>query len=108
MNDDARPSLLRRLLAAVVLVIVAVIAIQLVIGAIKAIFWFVALVVLVVAALWAWATLRSGGGRDRGRGRDRGVKPTSTGGSVAPAAYEDRVEAQMREIQEQLRKQGRG
>ena len=97
--DDAKPSLARRAIAAVVLLVAAIIAIRIAVGFISAIFWIAALVVLAGASLWAVTTLRSGK-------REREVKQSPA--AALPATPEDRVEAQMREIQEQLRRQGRG
>ncbi len=102
--DDARPSLARRAVAALVLVVVAVVAVRLVIGVISAVVWIVALVALVIAALWAWSTLRAG---KRRRQEKKTVKPSPAAQVPAPAP-EDRVEAEMRKIREQLREQGRG
>jgi hypothetical protein len=95
--DHERPSFARRAIAAIVLVVVAVLLLRVVIGALSAIFWLVAVVVLIVAALWAVATLKAGRG-------ERRVKP-----SHAPqvTAHEDRVSSQMDQIREELRKQGR-
>ena len=97
--DDAKPSLARRAVAAVVLLVAAIIAIRLVVGFISAVFWIAALVLLAGASLWAVTTLRSGK-------REREIKKSPAAG--LPATHEDRVEAQMREIQDQLRRQGRG
>jgi fatty acid desaturase len=104
MHDD-RPSLARRALAAVVLAVVAIVAFRLVIGVLSALFWFLAIAVLIVAALWAVSTLKSAR-RRRGEDRPRRARPGSIR-EVPAAAPEDRVEAQMRQIQEQLREQGR-
>ena len=88
---DAKPSLTQRALAVIVLAVVAIVALRLAIGAITAVFWIVALVALAIATLWAVGTLR---GVRSGR-RDKRVERSSPA-EVAPAAYEDRVEAQMR------------
>ena len=93
--------MLKRALAILVLVIVAVVAFRIVIGAISAILWIVALAVLVGAGLWAWGTLRS-------TKRKRTVKRSSSAEIAAPAATEDPVAVEMRRITEQLREQGRG
>ena len=98
--NAGRPSLARRALAALVLVVVVIVAIRIVLGVISAVFWIVALVALVLAALWAISTLKSGT-------RERRVKRESSPGQVRPASPDDRVEAQMREIEQQLREQGR-
>jgi predicted membrane protein len=93
--DKPGPSLARRAIAAVVLVVVAIVLFKIVVGFIAAIFWTVAVVVLIVAALWAWATLRSG------------RRKRAPSAQVAAAPPEDLVQAQMRQIKEQLREQGR-
>src|SRR4051812_34489130 len=72
--DDAKPSLARRALAAAVLVVIAIVAVRLIVGVLSAIFWLLAIVVLVVAGLWAWATLRSSG-RKRAEKRPRRAEP---------------------------------
>jgi hypothetical protein len=74
-----------------VLAIVAFVVFRMALGVISAVFWLVAVAVLIVAALWAVKTLRSGRSRRQ----------------VAPPPPEDPVEAQMRKIQQQLRDQGR-
>jgi len=100
--NDAKPSLTQRALAVIVLAVVAVVALRLAIGAITAVFWIVALVVLVIATLWAVGTLR---GLRSGR-REKPVERSSAP-AVPAASHEDRVEAQMREIRQQLKDQGR-
>jgi hypothetical protein len=62
MNSDVqiepqRPSLMRRLLALVVLLAVAAIAIKIIIGLVMAVVWIVVGAALVVAVLWAVKTL---------------------------------------------------
>ena len=99
--DDSKPSLISRILAILVLVIVAVIAVRLAIGVVaglvQAVVWIAVLVAIVCGALWARRTLKGGK-------RQRSVET-----SPAPAlTYEDKVDAEMRKINEQLRKQGRG
>jgi arginine exporter protein ArgO len=96
--DESKPSLFSRILAILVLVIVAVIAVRLAIGAvaglIQAVLWIGVIVALVAGALWARRTLKSGK-------RQRSVE-------TAPArelSYEDKVEAEMQRINEQLRQQ---
>jgi hypothetical protein len=98
--DESKPSLLTRIIAILVLVIIAVIAARLAIGAVaglvRAVLWIAVLVALVGGALWARRTLKGGS-------RRREVES-------APAhelTYEDKVEAEMRKINEQLRGQGR-
>jgi len=98
--DDAKPSLARRAIAVLVLAIVAVVAIRIVVGVLSAVFWIVAIVVLAIAALWAVTTLK-------GAKRDRQVKRSSSPKAAAVAAPEDRVDAQLAQIREQLRQQGR-
>ncbi len=98
--EESRSPLLSRVIAIVVLVVVAVIAVRLAFGAIagliQAVLWIGILVALVVAALWARRTLK--GGR-----RQRTVE-------AAPSrelTYEDRVDAEMAKLNEELRRQGR-
>jgi hypothetical protein len=100
--DDAGPSLARRALAVVVLVVVAIVAFRLALGVISAVFWMVAVVALIVAGLWALSTLKSA----KSELRDRRAKPLPTR-QAPPASPDGRVEAQMREIERQLREQGR-
>jgi len=101
--DSDQPSLLRRVLAVAVLVVVAVIAIRLVVGfvagLVAALLWIVVIVALVAAFFWARSTLKSGK-------RRRSVKQSS-GHEVSRAPAEDPVAAEMRKITEQLREQGR-
>ncbi len=52
-----KPSLAKRGVATVVLVAVAALAVHLVIGILTTVFWIVAIVAVVVAALWAVKTL---------------------------------------------------
>ena len=96
--------MLRRVIAILVLVIVAVVAIRLavglVVGAISAVLWIVVLAALVVGALWARSTLKSAK-------RERAVKRGGAG-EVTARPDEDPVAAEMRRITEQLREQGRG
>src|SRR4051794_21407511 len=101
--DDARPSLARRALAAAVLVVVAIVAVRLIVGVLSAIFWLVAIAVLIVAGLWAWSTLRSSR-RERADKRSPRAEP-SHAAAVTPA--DDRVDEQLRLIRQQLRDQGR-
>jgi hypothetical protein len=93
--ESSKSPLLSRILAIVVLVVLAVIAVRLAVGAViglvSAVLWIVVLGAVVVATLWARRTLK--GGR-----RERTVE--------APPAhelsYEDKVEAEMRRINEEL------
>jgi hypothetical protein len=102
--NTAQPSLLRRVLAIVVLVLVAVIAIRLlvgvVVGLVSAVLWVVVLAALVLAGLWARSTLRSAK-------RRRGIKPPSSTAQPIDPPGEDPVAAEMRRITAQLREQGR-
>src|SRR4051812_19774665 len=103
--DDAKPSLARRALAVLVLVVAAVLAIKLVIGAIAAVLWIVVLVAAIVAGLWAMSTLKSAR-RRRAERPARGVQRSSA--RPLPATPpEDRVDAELRRVKEQLREQGR-
>ena len=97
--------MLRRVLAVLVLVLVAVVAIRLVagivFGLITAVAWILVIVALVAAALWARSTLKSARHR-------HGVKPPASAAAELPAGPgEDRVAVEMRRITEQLRQQGR-
>lgn len=96
--------MLRRVLAILVLLIVAVVAVRLavgiVVGFVSAILWIVVVVALIVAFLWARSTLK--GGR-----RKREVKPPGSR-EVTARPGEDPIEVEMRRITEQLREQGRG
>ena len=91
---------MKRVLAVLVLVIVAVIAVRMVIGFVSAVLWIVVLAALAVAALWAWSTLKSAK-------RDRAVKKGSPGREVAAAPAEDPVAVEMRRITEELRERQR-
>jgi hypothetical protein len=97
--------MLRRVLAVLVLVLLALVAVRLVVGLIvglvSAVAWIVLLVVLVAAGLWARSTLKSA---NRGR---RMKRPRSSAPELAGAPDEDRVAVEMRRITEQLREQGR-
>jgi hypothetical protein len=53
----ARPPVLRRAFAGVVLIIAAALAVKILIGFVMAIFWTVVVVAAVVAVLWALKTL---------------------------------------------------
>jgi beta-lactamase regulating signal transducer with metallopeptidase domain len=92
---------LRRGLAVLVLVLVAVVAIRLVVGLVSAVLWILVVAALVAAGLWARSTLKSGK-------RRRGAKPSSSSAAELEAAPgEDPVAVEMRRITEQLREQGR-
>ena len=86
---------MKRVIAVVVLVLVAVIALRIVIGFISGLLWLLVLAALAVAALWAFSTLRSAK-------RDRAVKK-SPAREVAAAPAEDPVAVEMRRITEELR-----
>jgi Flp pilus assembly protein TadB len=102
--DTGEPSLLKRALAILVLVVVAVVALRLVIGfvtgLVTALLWIVVVAVLVGAVLWARSTLKSAT-------RRRAVKPSSRRADLDAPPREDLVGAEMRRIEEQLREQGR-
>lgn len=53
----ARPPILKRAFAGVILVAVAALAIYVVIGIVKAVFWTAVVVAAVLAVLWALKTL---------------------------------------------------
>jgi len=95
--------MLRRVLAILVLLLVAVVAIRLavglVVGLVSAVLWIVVLVALVAGAMWARSTLKSTKNR-------RGVKRPSSP-ELTRAPREDPVAVEMRRITEQLREQGR-
>jgi hypothetical protein len=93
--------MLRRVLAVLVLVLVAVVAIKLVVGLVSAVLWIVILAALVAGGLWARSTLKSAK-------RRHGLKqPSSSAAELATAPGEDRVAVEMRRITEELREQGR-
>lgn len=96
--DAVGPSLARRALALVVLAVVAVLAFRFLLGVISTVFWIVALVALLIAGLWAMSTLRSAH-------RARAVKKSSSATLAAPA-HEDRMEAELLKLKQQLRDQG--
>jgi hypothetical protein len=93
--ESSKSPLLSRILAIVVLVVLAVIAVRLAVGAViglvSAVLWIVVLGGVVVAALWARRTLK--GGR-----RERTVEAPP----ALELSYEDKVEAEMRRINEEL------
>ena len=96
--------MLKRVMAILVLLIVAVVAIRLavgfVVGLASAIMWIVVVAALVAATLWAWSTLKAAK-------RERAVK-RSPDQAVTARPAEDPVAVEMRRITEQLREQGRG
>ena len=96
--------MLRRVVAVLVLVLVAAVAIRLVVGfvagLVTAVFWIVVIAALVAAGLWARSTLKSGK-------RRRDVEPAPADTPLAAAPAEDPVAVEMRRITEQLREQGR-
>jgi type VI protein secretion system component VasK len=93
----------QRLLAVVVLLIVALVAIRVAVGAViglvHAVLWIAILVALVGATFWAWRTLKSAR-------RPRAVKEPGTREVEAGPAV-DPIEVEMRKITEELRRQGR-
>jgi uncharacterized protein (DUF58 family) len=93
----------RRLLALVVLLLVAIVAIRLVVGAViglvHAVLWIAILVALLVATIWAWRTLSSA--RKPREVKERGSREVQAGPAVDP------IEVEMQKITEELRKQGR-
>jgi threonine/homoserine/homoserine lactone efflux protein len=97
--------MLRRALAILVLVLVAVVAIRLavglVVGLVSAVLWFLVVAALVVAGLWARATLKSA------KRRRAAKRPSTTATELAAAPGEDPVAVEKRRITEQLREQGR-
>jgi len=95
--DSAKPSMLRRVLAVLVLVLVAAVAFRLAVGLVSAVFWILVVVALVVAVLRARSTLKSAK-------RQRNVKRSSAR-EVTAAPAEDPVAVEMRRITEQLREQ---
>jgi hypothetical protein len=53
----AKPPILRRALAGLVLIVVAAIAVKIAIGMVMAVFWTIVAVAAVLAVLWALKTL---------------------------------------------------
>jgi uncharacterized membrane protein len=92
----------RRVIAVLVLLVVAVVALKLavglVVGLVSAVLWIVVIAALIVGVLWARKTLKA-------PRREKTVKRSQTKAVSAPA--EDPVEVEMRRITEQLREQGR-
>ncbi len=95
--------MLRRVLAVLVLVIVAAVAIRLavgfVVGLVAAVLWILVAAALIAAALWARSTLKAAR-------RKRAVKRPSAR-EVTAGPSEDPVAVEMRRITEQLREQRR-
>jgi len=91
--------LLKRAIAVIVLVLIAVIAVRLAVGLVaglvSAVIWVVVLGALVAGGLWARSTLKAG-------------KREKTLTAPPPETHEDKVEAEMRRITEQMHRQGRG
>jgi uncharacterized membrane protein YgaE (UPF0421/DUF939 family) len=56
-GERTRPPILKRVFAALVLIVAAVIALKLIIGFVMAIFWLVVVVAVAIAVLWALKTL---------------------------------------------------
>jgi hypothetical protein len=90
--------LLKRVIAILVLVVIAVVAVRLAVGLVaglvSAVIWVVVLAALVAGGLWARSTLKAG------KREQLTERP--------PETHEDKVEAEMRRITEQLHRQGRG
>jgi hypothetical protein len=104
-GSPGKPSLLTRVLAILVLVVVAAVAIRLVVGLVaglvSAVLWILVVAALVAAGLWARSTLKP-------PKRRRGVKPPpSSAAKLEAAPGEDPVTVEMRRITEQRREQGR-
>jgi hypothetical protein len=55
--SKAKPPILKRALAGVVLVVIAAIAVKIIIGLVMSVFWIVIGVAVVLAVLWAINTL---------------------------------------------------
>ncbi len=55
--ENPRPSILRRALAGIVLIVAVALAIKLVIGLVMAVFWIIVAVAVALAVLWALKTL---------------------------------------------------
>jgi membrane protein implicated in regulation of membrane protease activity len=94
----------RRLLAIVILLLVAIVAIRIVVGAViglvHAVLWIAILAALVVATIWAWRALSSA--RKPREVKKSGSREVQRGPAVDP------IEVEMQKITEELRKQGRG
>jgi uncharacterized protein YqfA (UPF0365 family) len=88
--------LFKRLLAIIVLIVIAIVAVRMVVGFVSALLWIVVLVALVAGGLWAVTTLR--GGR-----KEKAVERSSA--PELPLTHDDRVAAEMERIQQQLRQQ---
>jgi len=58
-SESRGSSLLMKVLAVAVLLVVAWIAIKVIIGIVASVFWIVVAVVVVIGVIWAVATLRS-------------------------------------------------
>lgn len=56
-NRPARPPVLRRAFAGLVLIVAAALALKLIIGFVMAIFWGAVVVAAVIAVLWALKTI---------------------------------------------------
>lgn len=99
--------MLKRAIAVLVLLLVAVIAVRFVIGLVTTALWIVAVVALIAAVLWAWSTVKSAKARrsvKRSPAKDLTAAPAR---DVTAAPAEDPVAVEMRRITEQLREQGR-
>lgn len=56
-QSRSRPPVVRRVFAGLVLVVIAALAIHFVIGLIMTIFWIVAIIAVIAAAIWALNTI---------------------------------------------------
>jgi threonine/homoserine efflux transporter RhtA len=98
--DAAKPSLARRALAFVVLLVAAIVLFRIALGAVTAVFWLGAAAALVAAAIWALSTVKAAR-----RGRSVQSAPADR---LHGTSHEERVEAEKRRIQQQLRDRARG
>ena len=57
--EKSGPSLITRMVAVLVLVVVGLLLLRVVIGIVAGLFWFAMVVVALLAVFWAWSTLRS-------------------------------------------------
>ena len=111
MEPD-KPSLLRRVLAVVVIGIVAVIALRIafgvVAGLVTAALWVIVLVALVGAVLWARSTLKSSKASKAAKAAEPERQVSRAQDHALPAApVDDAVAAEMARITQQLKEQGR-
>jgi hypothetical protein len=57
--EKTGPSLIMRMVAVLVLVVVGLFLLKVVIGIVAGLFWIAVVVAALLAVLWAWSTLRS-------------------------------------------------